>query len=185
MLHVFSPVLITEAYFGINQDQFRTVNTGATPFSVRIAGFSNLTNNETTDGQGTTFSYLDDTTRAKGAHTFKFGVLIRRIKMNQGNTQNGVLTYSGAGAIDNFLNNRASSATFANDLPLKRLRKTQAYGYVQDEYRATPALTLTMGLRYSFFNVFHEVDNRAIPFDLENLRRILLTDQQFHISSNQ
>jgi hypothetical protein len=170
LLHVFSPAIVNEAHFGIDQDIYHTANSGATPFAVKVSGLSPLTNNETTDGQGTTYSYLDDTTWAKGRHIIKFGVEIRRINMNQGNSQNGTLTYSNTkagSALINFLDNSMNSATFADQLPMKRLRKTQYYAYVQDELRVTRNLTITMGLRYNFFNVFHEVSNRAIPFDLE------------------
>ncbi len=164
LLHVFSPAVVSEAKFGLNQDIYHTADNGPTPYTIKVPGLSQLTNNETTDGDGTTYSYLDDTTWVKGKHILKFGVEIRTIHMNQGNSQNGTLTYSTLGG---FLDNQINNATFADELPLKRLRKTQSYAYVQDEFKATRNLIITLGLRYSFFNVFHEVSNRAIPFDLE------------------
>ena len=163
LLHIFSPSLLTEARFGINQDIYHTANVSSVPFGVSVSNLSSLTASSTTDGDGTTFSYKDDTTWVKGRHILKAGVEIRRINMNQGNSPSGTLTYLSLG---NLLANSIDSATDTSLLPLKRLRKTQAYGYFQDEYKATPALTVNIGLRYSFFNVFHEVDNRAIPFDL-------------------
>jgi hypothetical protein len=48
---------------------------------------------------------------------------------------------------------------------MKRLRKTQAFGFIQDEFKMTGTLTLNLGLRYQFFNVFHETQGRAVPFD--------------------
>ena len=39
------------------------------------------------------------------------------------------------------------------------------YGYIQDEFKVRPNFTLNLGLRYSFFNIFHEVQGRANPFD--------------------
>src|SRR5262249_55177405 len=45
--------------------------------------------------------------------------------------------------------------------------KTQVFSFIQDEYKITPALTFNLGLRYQFFNVFHEADGRAVPFDFE------------------
>ena len=33
-------------------------------------------------------------------------------------------------------------ATYSSLLPLKPIRQTQAYGYIQDEYKATPNLTV-------------------------------------------
>ena len=162
LLHVFSSTLMNEAKFGVNQDIYHTANLSAVAFSASVPNFSPLTANSTTDGQGTTFSYIDDVTWTRGKHVVKYGVEIRRINMNQGNSPSGTLTWLSTA---NFLNNTLDSATYTALLPLKRLRKTQYYGYVEDQYKVTPTLTINMGLRYSFFNVFHEVDNRAIPFD--------------------
>ncbi|MBV8845323.1 MAG: TonB-dependent receptor [Bryobacterales bacterium] len=164
LFHVFSPSLVNEAKFGFNQDIYHTANISPVAYTVSVSNLSSLTAGSTTDGHGTTFSYIDDMTWVKGKHIVKFGVLIRRINMNQGNSQSGALTYL---SLNNFVNNQMDGATYTSLLPLKRLRKTQAYGYLEDTYKATGALTLTLGLRYSFFNVFHEVDNRAIPFDFE------------------
>jgi hypothetical protein len=155
---------VNEAKFGFNQDIYHTANISPVAYTVNVSNLSSLTAGSTTDGHGTTFSYIDDMTLVKGKHILKFGVLIRRINMNQGNSQSGTLTYL---SLNTFMNNQMASATYTSLLPLKRLRKTQAYGYIEDTYKATPALTLTVGLRYSFFNVFHEVDDRAIPFDFE------------------
>jgi hypothetical protein len=163
LFHVFSPALVSEAKFGVNQDIYHTANASAVPFSVTVPNLSPLTAGSTTDGSGTSFSWLDDVTWVKGRHIIKFGAQIRRIDMNQGNSASGALTYQ---SLANFLSNALDSATYTSLLPLKRLRKTQFYGYTQDEYKVTANLTVNLGVRYSFFNVFHEVDNRAIPFDL-------------------
>jgi len=45
------------------------------------------------------------------------------------------------------------------------LRKTEVYAYAMDEWKLRPNLTFNLGLRYSFYNVFHDVLGRAIPFD--------------------
>jgi hypothetical protein len=164
LLHVVSPALLNEARFGINQDQYHIVTASGSPDAVKVTGFTALNAPTTSDGLGTTFSWLNDTTWSKGAHVIKFGVEIRTIHMNQGASPNGTLTYQSAA---NFLNNALDSATYVALTPLKRLRKTQSYGYIQDEFRVAKSLTITMGLRYDFFNVFHETTGRAKPFDLE------------------
>lgn len=162
LFHIFSPALINQAKFGINQDIYHTANISPVPFGVSVSNLSSLTAGSTTYGDGTTFSYVDDATWVKARHTIKFGATVRRINMNQGNSASGTLTYL---SLNNFMTNSMDSATYTSLLPLKRMRKTQYYAYVQDEYRAAPNLTINLGLRYSFFNVFHETDNRAIPFD--------------------
>ena len=50
-------------------------------------------------------------------------------------------------------------------LPINGLRKTQYYGYVQDEFRWKPNFNINLGVRYTSFNLFHEVQGRANPFD--------------------
>jgi outer membrane receptor protein involved in Fe transport len=65
------------------------------------------------------------------------------------------------------LSNSVSSATYAAELPINRLRKTELYSYVEDEWKLRPNLTINAGVRYSFYNIFHEVQGRANPFDFE------------------
>ena len=64
-----------------------------------------------------------------------------------------------------FAANQVSTATLNGALPINGLRKTQYFGYVQDEFKWLRSLTLNLGARYSFFNIFHEVQGRANPFD--------------------
>jgi hypothetical protein len=164
LLHVFSPSVVNEAKFGINQDIYHTASISPLAFSVVVPGLSKLSSSKTSDAAGTTYSWVDDLTWVKGRHIIKSGVTVRLIHMNQGNSQDGTLTYS---SLSNFAANVMDNASVIGLLPLKRMRKTQGLAYIQDEFKVTHDLTVNMGLRYSFFNVFHEVDNRAIPFDFE------------------
>ena len=163
LLHVFSPSLVDEAKFGVNQNMYHSANISGVPLSVSVSNLSALTGGSTSDVDGTTFSYIDDLSWMKGRHTLKFGILIRRINMNSGSSASGTLTYV---SLNNFLNNIMDSASYTSMLPLRRLRKTQYFAYAEDQYRITPNLTINLGLRYTFLNMFHEVDNLAIPFDL-------------------
>jgi hypothetical protein len=162
LMHVFSPTLVNDAKFGFNQEIYHSANVSQSPFSATVSQFSSLTGASTSDAAAKTFSNLDDLSWVKGKHIFKFGYEIRWIQMNQGSSQSGTLTYDSPAL---FAMNSADSATYVSELPLKRLRKTQYWGYLQDEYKATQNITITVGVRYNFFNDFHEVDKRAIPFD--------------------
>jgi hypothetical protein len=163
-MHIFSPRLVNELKFGFNRGNVYTTNQSALnlPFAVSISGFTTLANNEFKTGVGNSYSYIDNLTLVRGAHTLKFGVELRRIQLNQGNTANGTITFSSTA---NFLSNSVSSATYAAELPINGLRKTEVYSYAQDEWKLQPNLTLNLGLRYTFFNIFHEVNGKAIPFD--------------------
>jgi outer membrane receptor protein involved in Fe transport len=82
--------------------------------------------------------------------------------LNQGTSNSGTLTYTSANA---FLNNQMGSASYTAILPLVRQRKTQYWGYLQDEWKVPRNLTVTAGIRYNFFNVFHAINNDDVPFD--------------------
>ncbi|MBV8864084.1 MAG: TonB-dependent receptor, partial [Acidobacteriaceae bacterium] len=162
LLHVFTPAIVNDAKFGANQEIYHAATVSQSPLSITVSQFSALAGNLSSDVAAKTFSNLDDLSWIKGKHLLKFGYEIRWIQMNQGTSQSGTITYDSPAL---FAENRADSATYISELPLKRLRKTQYWGYLQDEYKATTNLTFNMGIRYNFFNVFHEVDNRAVPFD--------------------
>jgi hypothetical protein len=160
--HVFTPSLISEVKFGVNQTIYHTANVSPVPFGVSVSGFSSLTGSSTTDYPSKTFDLIDDASWAKGKHILKFGVETRWILLNQGTSQSGTLTYTSTAA---FLDNSMGSATYTAILPLVRQRKTQYFGYFQDEWKATPNLTITYGLRYNFFNALHAIGNDDVPFD--------------------
>jgi hypothetical protein len=164
LLHTFNTNLVNEAKFGLNRSTAYTTNvsTLATPYAVSVPGFTRLNTDQIKIGAGTTFSWMDNVTWVHGRHTVKFGGEVRRIQLNQGNTASGTVSYS---SLANFTANKVNTATFASDLPVNGLRKTQFFAYIQDEYKATPTLTLSLGLRYQFFNRFHEVNGKALPFD--------------------
>ncbi len=162
LTHVFTPTLVNEVKFGVNQTLYHTANLSPVPFGVNVSGFSALTGSSTTDYPSKTFDLIDDLAWAKGKHTLKFGLEIRWVLLNQGTSQSGTLTYTSAA---NFLNNEMGTASYTAVLPLVRQRKTQYWGYVQDEWKVTRNLTVTAGIRYNFFNVFHAINNDDVPFD--------------------
>jgi hypothetical protein len=164
LLHVFSPSLVNEFKFGFNRGTAFTtdINTTGIPYAVSVSGFTSLNNNRISKGLGNSFSEIDNVTWVKARHTIKAGVEVRRIQLNQGNTEAGTVVFASTAAFDA---NQVSTASLNGALPINGLRKTQYYGYVQDEFRVRSNLTLNLGLRYSFFNIFHEVLGRANPFD--------------------
>jgi hypothetical protein len=164
LLHIFNPNLVNEFKFGYNRGTANTydLNHTGSPYAVSVSGFTTLNNNRISTGVGNSFSWIDNLTLIKNRHTVKAGVEIRRIQLNQENTENGTITFASTAA---FAANSVSTATLNGTLPVNGLRKTQFYGYIQDEFKWTPSFNISLGLRYSFFNVFHEVQGRANPFD--------------------
>jgi hypothetical protein len=159
---VFTPALIGEVKFGVNQTIYHTANLSPVPFGVAVSGFSALTGSSTTDYPSKTFDSIDDVSWERGRHVIKFGFETRWIFLNQGTSQSGTLTYNSAAS---FETNNMGSASYTSILPLVRQRKTQYFGYVQDEWKATASLTITAGVRYNFFKALHAIGNDDFPFD--------------------
>ncbi|HEY0163070.1 MAG TPA: TonB-dependent receptor [Edaphobacter sp.] len=164
LMHVFNSSLVNEFKFGFNRSTANTLDLNHTgvPYAVSVSGFTTLNNNRIAIGAGNSFSEIDNLTWTTGRHVVKAGVEIRRVQLNQGNTEAGTVAFSSLAA---FQANQVSTATLNGTLPVNGLRKTQYYGYIQDEFHWTPNFNLNLGVRYSFFNIFHEVLGRAHPFD--------------------
>lgn len=164
LLHIFSPTLVNEGKFGFNRSTAinTNVNQTGTLYAISVPGFTTLNNNRLSTGVGNSFSWIDNLTKIRGRHVIKAGAEVRRIQLNQGSTANGTVSYASAAA---FLANQVNTATLTDALPINGLRKTMYFGYLQDEFKWRPTLTLNLGARYSFFNIFHEVQGRANPFD--------------------
>ena len=164
LLHIFSPSLINEAKFGFNRSTVITNNITPTglPYTISVSGFTSLSNNQAKIGVGNSFSWIDSASWVKGKHVVKSGIETRRIQLDQGNTASGTISFS---SLANFAANAVNSASYAAELPVNGLRKTEFFGFVQDEYKWKPNVTINAGVRYEFYNRFHEVAGRAIPFD--------------------
>ena len=162
VLQVVSPTLTNETKFGFNQEITHTRTLSPLAYTVSVSGFSSITNGNTKDERGETLSWIDNLSWVAGRHLVKAGVEGRYIEMNQGSSFTGTLTYS---SLANFAGNLLDRATQTATLPMKHVRKTQWFAYVQDEYKWRSNVTLNLGLRYEYYDVFHELDNRAIPFD--------------------
>ncbi len=166
LLHIFSPTLVNEAKFGFNRSTAINTNTNnrASLYAISVPGLTPLNNNRVSTGVGNSFSEIDNLTWVKGKHILKAGAEIRRIQMNQGSTASGTISYA---STDAFAANQVNTAALTSTLPIQGLRKTQYFGYVQDEYKWLPNFTFNLGVRYSFFNIFHEAQDRANPFDFD------------------
>ena len=111
----------------------------------------------------------DDLTWIKGRHSLKFGLDVRREAMNIAfiNRPNGDLTFNG-GLTGN------AAADFLLGLPAQaRATTRQAIqdgygwlfaGYVQDDFRVTPNLTVNLGLRYELPTPFIDKNDAISGF---------------------
>ncbi len=164
LTHVFSPTLLNEIKFGFNRGTTDTLylNPTGSLYAISVAGLTSLNNGRVSTGVGNTFSWLDDVTWVKGRNVIKAGVEVRRIQMNQGSSAYGTISYN---SLASFAANQSYKASITGEYPVNGLRKTQFFGYIQDEFKWRPNFTLNLGLRYSYFGIFHEVQGRGNPFD--------------------
>jgi hypothetical protein len=106
------------------------------------------------------YQLMDDLSWTRGRHALKFGASMRRIQVNGGNIDNsfrGQLTFN---SIADFLAGRPAVYTRNIGNPRIGLRRTEFQTYTQDDWRITPALTLSVGLRYELNTAPREVADR-------------------------
>jgi hypothetical protein len=177
--HVFSPRIVNESKFGLNRVNYHNWNYGTSPISVSTPDFSSLTDNTLDEEVGTTFSYIDNLTWIRGRHALKIGAEIRRIRLN--NSGNAIRDSSVDYASNaDFVNNLADSASVLEGEGIRGNRRTFSMGYIQDDFKATPNLTINLGLRYEFYSVAHEVRNRAAVVDISGCGGFCPTGTPFY-----
>jgi hypothetical protein len=178
LLHVFTPTLVNEFKFGINQNFYHSGTLSPLPDTFSVSGFSSFAGASTSDDPSKTISVLDDWSWSRGGHTLKFGFEIKRDFLNQGNSASGTLSYSSS---TNFLDNLVNTASYKALLPLIRQRKTEYWVYAEDEWKVTRNFTVNMGVRYNIFSALHAINNDDDPFDFGTCGGFCpRTDAYFH-----
>jgi hypothetical protein len=176
--HTFSPTVFNEAKFYVNRSPFHNPGGSILPFSVSSNDFVGLNNTSTDVEVGTTYGGIDNLTWVHGRHTFKMGMEIRRVRLNQGQTSNNNLTFG-----DDYSIAQASLSNINYIAPwcCHRLRRTFYLPYFQDEWKATPTLTLTAGLRWEYYGVANEATNRTTVFDINQFHGVCLGSGSFNV----
>lgn len=182
--HIFTPTLVNTARFGFNRDvviAFTTLAAINPAAADTTLGFNpGLPVGIITVGSGVTqfsgglgaisayrfhynsFQFYDDAFWTRNKHSLKFGFYAERIQDNQftqGASPNGFYTF---GSLSNFLQNVPT--TFQTLLGTSRtprdLRQSIFGGYIQDDYKLKPRLTVNLGLRYEMATVPTETANQ-------------------------
>ena len=165
--HVFSPSLTNELRLAYNRIQlgFPVADAGGlagTLPQLNVAGLTSL-GVDATFPQGRTannYQVQDTVTKIFGNHTIRGGVDYLRQISTQTAPANirGSLTFGAGGGftalgnfVDNFGGNGTASRTFGSATYNPALHRIASF--LQDRWKATDALTLTLGLRYEYFGV--------------------------------
>src|SRR5215467_7755585 len=161
-----SPTMINEVKIGMNRANYHNWGYGTSPVAADITGFDSVSDTSLDTEVGTTLSYIDNLTKVLGRHTLKFGVDVRRVQLNNSGYTLTTSSLSYA-TLDDFINNRADSATYLQGEGVVGNRRTFYQGYAQDELRLNGSLSLNLGLRYEYYSVMHEILNRSAVVDIK------------------
>ncbi len=93
----------------------------------------------------------------RGKHSLQFGGIILRQDAGRTDYNTSQLKYS---SLPDFIANIPSSVQITFDLDPFNLYTYQYGGFVQDDYRLTSNLTINLGVRYDYYTVPREDNNR-------------------------
>lgn len=161
--HSFSPNMLNDVRIGQNRDDYQDIGDGKSLYSLSITGFTSYALGDHSYRKDNSYSFVDNFTYTKGRHTLKAGVEIRRMQENKLHAKSlQGLTYLSETA---FLNNQLDSYTFSPTPIETQARKNPYYGYVLDEFKIRPNLTVNAGLRYEYYGVDYDKNNIGQVFD--------------------
>jgi hypothetical protein len=144
--------------------------TGGTAYE---GGFSVNTGYFPWENSNPTYSYRDTITKTLRNHTFIFGassIFAQKNEPNVGNNQ-GSLTFNTSSAVStgnafaDLLTARIGQFTQSSAQPKYYNRYEIVEPFFQDNWRATPKLTLNMGLRISLFGTYHDISDQSGNFE--------------------
>ena len=137
--------------------------------------------NSATNGRGQpytpyTLSFVDSLNWTTGNHNVKFGGEFRMIRLYTDRLGGTTYTYSN---LNSFLTNTPQSIQFLGDVSApspfnggatgQRFARQEYYiGYVADEWKLRPNLSLNLGLRYEYYTPLREDRNLQVLFNITN-----------------
>src|SRR4051812_28115375 len=129
-----------------------------------------------------TFSYKEDISKLTGKHAFKFGYELMRLRRNNYTYDNGAGTFNlastaglnangtslpntGGNFLSQLMTGAVSSYSVTTNLLSTLPRNWIHAGYVQDDWKVTPDLTLNLGVRYQVQSAENNKYGQVSSFD--------------------
>jgi hypothetical protein len=186
--HVFSPTVVNDFRFSYQRATVATgkplgqVDRSALGFTfplatsiemppiMGISGITGLGPPSFSQRDYDVLQFTDDLAWSRRNHNLKFGAELRSTRVQSLYTSlgQGAYTFNGL-ATGNAQADFVLGAPFlflqAGGREDKELKQTAYYFYVQDDFRVTPRLTLTLGLRYELAPGFTESENLILTFE--------------------
>jgi hypothetical protein len=176
--HIFSSNVLNEVKLFINRSPYHNPQASVLPYAVNTnTNFTAINNNSEDVEVGTTFGVIDNLTWTHGRHTFKTGLEIRRIRLNQGQTANNTLSF---GDSQSLVDAQLTKVDFIAPWCCHKYRRLFVMPYFQDEWKITPTFTANLGVRWDYYAVAHVPDNRTTVFDLNQFRGACLGSGSFN-----
>jgi hypothetical protein len=169
-LHVFSPTMFNQVEVGVNRIYTLAItnsllyNATGIEAALTVPGYETLNSYAPSLIVPTTGNLLDRWTKVMGKHTFQAGAEVRKVNYDRNNVAGNVLAYASRPA---FAADQMNLLTLVNEIPITGQHEVQYAAYAQDQVKLLPNLTVMLGLRWDFFNRFHEIYGRDHPFDIQ------------------
>jgi hypothetical protein len=154
---ILSTTIVNEFKLGFNRSNQSSSRTGFRE-SVSIPGFTGIPNLQGSANPGNSYSVIDNFSWTSGRNSIKAGVEVRALQVNISQTDSRSLNYASRPL---FLQNRADNIGVVGEFGSRGVRSEVYMGYIQDDYKILPNLTLNIGLRYEFYMPIYEVNGRV------------------------
>lgn len=182
--HMFNPRLLMEVRFGYNrfhetfgaQDSTfdpssigLNMGTGSQDFglpAISVAGFAHLgANTSVPRGRtDTNWQFFDNFTKTAGRHNWKYGYEFRRTFVD-GFFDNGYRGQLSFASLDSFIAGTPDSGRQAQGNSSRQTFQNNQSVYLQDDFRFSKRLTAFYGVRWEYFGVIGEEQNRFSILD--------------------
>ncbi|HKE26860.1 MAG TPA: carboxypeptidase regulatory-like domain-containing protein [Bryobacteraceae bacterium] len=163
-MDLLSPRSTNEFRFGMDFLPWNSENPSDVTSALSVPGLSTPSNYQHQIWHATSQDFVDSFTTVRGKHTWKAGVEVRRVLLNLWAAPTYSINYA---TVADFIDNKLNTASGSQGKPAATQVKTEAFGFIQDEWKIKPNLTANLGLRYDFFNEFQEAHGRTLGFSLK------------------